>query len=133
MDDTTQNIIQRFFKSLSERNLDELTKLFADKVDWYIPGDESKAAWLGRRSCKQEVAIFYELLWKNTEPVSVKIESVLIDNNQAVIVGEFSTRMLQTGKTVDSLFFIHITIQDNLIVKYRLLEDSLAVAKSLTI
>ena len=132
MDDTTQNIIQRFFKSLSERNLDELTKLFADKVDWYIPGDESKAAWLGRRSSKQEVAIFYELLWKNTEPVSVKIESVLIDNNQAVIVGEFSTRMLQTGKTV-SLFFIHITIQDNLIVKYRLLEDSLAVAKSLTI
>ena len=129
----TQSIIQTFFKHLSERNLKELTDLFSDKIDWYIPGDQTKAPWLGRRSNKQEVSDFYKLLWKNTEPVSVKVENVFIDNNKAVIAGEFSTKMLQTDKIVDSLFFIQIKIQDNLIVKYRLLEDSFAVAKSLTI
>lgn len=133
MEFTTQNIIQMFFKHLSERNLKDLTDLFSDKIDWYIPGDETKAPWLGRRSNKQEISDFYELLWKSTEPISVKVESVIIDNNVAVIAGEFSTRMLKTNKIVDSLFFIQITIQDNLIVRYRLLEDSLAVAKSLTI
>lgn len=133
MDDTTQNIIQSFFKHLSERNLQELTALFSDNVDWYIPGDVTKAAWLGRRSSRQEVAEFYELLWKNTEPVSVNVENVFINHNQAVVAGEFSTKMLQTGKIVDSLFFILITIEDDLIVKYRLLEDSLSVSKSLTL
>lgn len=133
MEVITQNIIQTFFKHLSERNLKELTDLFSDKIDWYIPGDETKAPWLGRRGNKQEVSDFYELLWKNTEPISVKVDHVFIDGNKSVIAGEFSTKMLQTGKIVDSLFYIQITIQDNLIIKYRLLEDSLAVAKSLTI
>jgi uncharacterized protein len=133
MEVNTQNIIQTFFKHLSERNLKALTDLFSNKIDWYIPGDENKAPWLGRRSNKQEVSDFYELLWKNTEPISVKLENVFIDNDKAVIAGEFSTRMIQTDKIVDSLFFIQITIQNNLIIKYRLLEDSLAVAKSLTI
>lgn len=121
MELTTQNIIQMFFKHLHERNLKDLTDLFSDKIDWYIPGDETKAPWLGRRSNKQEISDFYELLWKSTEPISVKVESVIIDNNVAVIAGEFSTRMLKTNKIVDSLFFIQITIQDNLIFRYRLL------------
>lgn len=133
MEIATQKIIQLFFKHLSERNLSELTDLFSDNIDWYIPGDETKASWLGRRSNKQEISEFYELLWKNTEPISVKVNNVFVDTNNAVIAGEFSTKMLQTGKIVDSLFFIEITIQDNLIVKYRLLEDSLAVSRSLTI
>ena len=133
MEVNTQNVIQTFFKHLSERNLKALIDLFSDKIDWYIPGDENKAPWLGRRSNKQEVSEFYELLWKNTEPISVKLENVFIDNDKAVIAGEFSTRMIQTDKIVDSLFFIQVTIQNSLIIKYRLLEDSLAVAKSLTI
>jgi uncharacterized protein len=133
MEVITQNVIQTFFKHLSERNLKDLADLFSDNIDWYIPGDETKAPWLGRRGTRQEVSEFYELLWKNTEPISVEIENVFIDNDKAIIAGEFSTRMLQTGKIVDSLFFIQITIKDNLIIKYRLLEDSLAVAKSLTI
>jgi uncharacterized protein len=132
MDNNTQNIIQNFFKHLSERNLKELTNLFSDKVDWYIPGDKSKAPWLGIRSDKQEVSDFYKLLWKNTEPISVKVEKILVDSDTAVISGEFSTKMLQTGKIVDSLFFIQITIHNNLIARYRLLEDSLAVSVSLT-
>src|ERR1044072_5599484 len=116
MEAVTQSIIQKFFKHLSERNLKELTDLFSDKIDWYIPGYETKAPWLGRRSNKQEVSDFYELLWKNTEPISAKVEHVFIDNDKAVIAGEFSTRMIQTDKIVDSLFFIQITIQDNLII-----------------
>lgn len=133
MDVITQSIIQTFFKHLAERNLKELTDLFSDQIDWYIPGDEKKAAWLGRRSNKEEVSEFYKLLWESTEPISVNVDNVFIDNNKAVIAGDFSTRMLRTDKIVNSLFFIQITIQDNQIVKYRLLEDSLAVAQSLTI
>ena len=133
MEDTTQNIIQLFFKHLSERNLQELSALFSENVDWYIPGDATKAAWLGRRSSRQEVMEFYELLWKNTEPISVNVENVFINNNQAVVAGEFSTKMLKTGKIVDSLFFILMTIEDDLIVKYRLLEDSFSVSESLTL
>ncbi|RYD81938.1 MAG: nuclear transport factor 2 family protein [Sphingobacteriales bacterium] len=131
MEQNVSNVIQDFLKFLTERNLKELTNLFADKVDWYIPGDESKAAWLGVRNNRKEVSGFYELLWSNTEPVSASIEHIFTDKENAVITGEFSTKMLSTNKVVDSLFCIQMQIRDNKVVRYRLLEDSFAVSRSL--
>src|SRR5690554_3170836 len=132
MNNVTHKIIQDFLKYLSERNLAELTNLFSETVDWYIPGDESKAGWLGTRNNRQEVSDFFELLWKNTEPVFANIDNIFVDKENAVITGEFSTKMLKTNKIVNSLFCIQIHIQDNKTVRYRLLEDSFAVSKSLS-
>ncbi|MDR4954690.1 nuclear transport factor 2 family protein [Chryseobacterium sp. ES2] len=131
MSSNIQETIQQFLQFMSERNLIALTNLFSDTVDWYIPGDEQKVAWLGVRNNKQEVAEFFELLWKNTEPVSAKIDHIFTDDENAVITGEFVTKMLETSKIVESLFCIQMCIQNNKIIRYRLLEDSLAVSKAL--
>lgn len=127
-----ESIIQKFLKYLTGRELDELSALFSEDIDWFIPGDETKAPWLGKRNSRQEIVDFYKLLWKNTEAVSAEVSNIYIDDTSAIIAGEFSTRMLQTGKVVDSLFFIHLTVENDLIVKYRLLEDSYAVSKALS-
>lgn len=131
MNSNIQETTQQFLQFMSERNLTELTNLFSDTVDWYIPGDEQKALWLGVRNNKQEVSDFFDLLWKNTEPVSAKIDHIFTDDENAVITGEFVTKMLETGKIVESLFCIQMRIQNNKITRYRLLEDSLAVSKAL--
>lgn len=131
MNNNIQETVQEFLQYLSGRTLTELTNLFSDTVDWYIPGDEQKAPWLGVRNNKQEVSDFFELLWKNTEPVSAKIDHIFTDNENAVITGEFATKMLETGNIAESLFCIQMLIQNNKIIRYRLLEDSLAVSKAL--
>lgn len=131
MNSNINETIQQFLQFMSVRNLTELTSLFSDSVDWYIPGDEQKAPWLGARNSKQEVSDFFDLLWKNTEPVSAKIDHIFTDDENAVITGEFVTKMLETGKIVESLFCIQMRIQNNKITRYRLLEDSLAVSKAL--
>jgi uncharacterized protein len=128
----TQDVVNNFFRFLTQRNLDGLTNLFSENIDWYIPGDQERAPWLGVRNSRKEVKEFYELLWKNTEPVDARIDNIFVQDKSAVVAGEFSTRMLQTNKTVSSLFFIHITVENNLIVRYRLLEDSYAVSIALT-
>jgi ketosteroid isomerase-like protein len=128
----TQELIQKFLQYLSQRDLTKLTSLFAKKIDWYIPGNEAKAAWLGKRTTQQEVQAFYELLWSNTEPVSAAVDHIFIDGDNAVITGEFSTKMLQTGKVINSLFSIRIGVKDGLIVQYKLLEDSYAVSEALS-
>ncbi|WP_121487408.1 hypothetical protein [Chryseobacterium sp. 7] len=58
MNSTIQETIQQFLQFMSERNLTALTNLFSDTVDWYIPGDEQKAPWLGVRNNKQEISDF---------------------------------------------------------------------------
>jgi ketosteroid isomerase-like protein len=122
-----QDLIQRFFQLLTQRDLENLSELFSEEVDWYIPGNEEIAPWLGRRTSRKQVKDFYQLLWQNTHALSATIDKIFIDNEDAVISGEFSSKMLQTGNIVNSLFFIQIKVRNNLIVKYRLLEDSYAV------
>lgn len=130
--DHTQQIVKKFLEYLDNRDLNNLAHLFSEQVDWYIPGDEIKVPWLGRRNTRQAIMEFYQMLWKNTEPLFARVEGVFIEKEKAVIIGEFSTRMLPTGKILDSPFCIEMHIRDNEIVKYRLLEDSFAVSQAMT-
>ncbi|RZJ74014.1 MAG: hypothetical protein EOO45_09765 [Flavobacterium sp.] len=128
----TQDVVNMYMQALSERNLEKIMPLFADDIDWYIPGNETLAPWLGKRSNKQEVKEFFTLLWSNTKPLSASVTDFLFDNNTAVITGNFSTEMQKTGRIVNSLFFIQMTVENSRITKYRLLEDTYAVFTALT-
>lgn len=130
--DQTRNIVQHFLQFLTQRNLEELIMLFSDNTDWFIPGNTEIAPWLGKRNSRSKIKEFYQLLWNNTEPVSAQIDKIFIDDKEAVIVGDFSTKMLRTNNVVNSPFSIHLTVENNLIVRYRLLEDSYAVHIALT-
>lgn len=122
---------QMYLFHLSQRNHHELMQMFAEEVDWYIPGDQKKAPWLGRRSSKDEISEFFLQLWRATEAVSASIVHLAAEGDQAIIAGDFSTKMLATGKVVDSMFCIRMQFREGKIVWYRLLEDSWAVFKSM--
>ena len=127
----SSEILKRFLEYLTKRDINGITSLFAENVDWYIPGDIKRAPWLGRRSTRSEVKSFFELLWRNTDPVDAAIDHIFFDNERAVVAGSFTTKMLMTDTIVNSLFFIHLKIENGRISWYRLLEDSFAVSVSL--
>lgn len=129
---STKNIVDKFLYFLSKKDLNNLIELFDDNVDWDVPGNTKIAPWLGQRNNKNDVRNFYELLWKNVEPISANIENIFIENEQVLLAGEFNVKMLATGNSVRSIFYIQITVKNGLIVKYRLLEDSYAISESLT-
>lgn len=126
-----QKITKEFLEYLGKRDLDNLTNLFSENIDWEIPGNVEKVDWLGKRSSKDEIKDFFRMLWSATEPLSARVNKIFIEHDEAVITGAFSTKMLKTGKVVDSIFFIHMVIKDRKIIKYTLLEDSYAVSESL--
>ena len=59
MENKSLKVDQSFLEYLTERNLEKLTNLFSENVDWFIPGDESKAVWFGSRNSKRDVSDFY--------------------------------------------------------------------------
>lgn len=126
-----KDIAQQFCQALGDRDLTLIMSLLAEDLDWYIPGNQDIATWTGRRSHRNEIRAVLQDLWNNTEPLSVRIDHVLAEKDFAVITGEFSTRMLSTMKIVESIFSIHITVKNDLIVRYRLQEDSFAVVAAL--
>lgn len=128
----TLNTVQNYLGALGQRDLEKLLIFFPENVDWFIPGNENVAPWLGKKNTKKEIKAFFELLWANTEPLSANIDPIFTEGNRAVVTGEFTSRMTKTGKTYETLFSIHISLENNLIVRYRLLEDSYALVNALS-
>lgn len=127
----TKRIVHDFYSALNARELDTVAGKFADKIDWYIPGEQSLAPWLGIRTQRCEVKDFFELLLQNIEPVSFDIEHIVVEGNFAVATGRFVSKMLATGIEYNSPFSAHFTIQGDFIVRYRFLEDSNGLVKAL--
>lgn len=131
MNEQTLNTVHALLSAMGQRDLESITNLFAEKPDWFIPGDERLVPWLGIRRSREEVKDFFLQLWSATEPLSAQIDHLFVDGNQAAVIGTFSSKMLPTGKVVDSLFHIHLTVEGDLITRYRLLEDTLAVSRGM--
>ena len=128
--DKTREFIKDFLKYMQARDLKNMVNLFAEEVVWEIPGDTKRIKWLGVRTFKAEVEHFFKLLWTETQPISPEIHKIICDQNEVMIKGSFTTKMLKTNENVTSIFFIHFKLQNMKIVEYTLLEDSFAVSNA---
>ena len=130
--DVTLNTVQAFLGAMGTRNLDAIVELFSEQVDWFIPGDENQVPWVGKKRTFAEVQEFYQSLWSSTEALGAEIRFLGAHGDTGVVTGSFQTKILKTGKIVDSLFFLEIDFEGDLIAKYRLLEDTLQVSSTLS-
>ncbi|MCW3465229.1 nuclear transport factor 2 family protein [Chitinophaga nivalis] len=129
-----QQVLEKFLqKLLVERNVPGLLELYAEKVDWDIPGNTEVAPWVGSRSTKAEIATFYEQLYAGLEPISFDVRDRFFLDNKAIITGRVVCRIKKTDKIFDSEFTLHVTIENGLIIQYRMLEDSYALVVAATV
>lgn len=127
----TREVINNFYQALADRELNTLIHLFADKIDWDIPGNEELAPWLGKRTNRYEVKDFFNLLWQSVEPIAAQIDHILVEDDFAIVTGYFSSRMNRSGQVYSSMFSAHFKVRDNLIIYYRLQEDSYGLVEAL--
>lgn len=104
--------------------------LFAEVVDWDIPGDLETVSWIGARRDHAEIALFFRELAASIEPRGVEVRRILADAEAAVVLGDLESVVRATGKTIRSAFAYDLTVQEGRIVRYRMLEDSHAVARA---
>jgi uncharacterized protein (DUF1330 family)/ketosteroid isomerase-like protein len=129
---TTRGVVETFFQRLATGQPEELTALLAEDVDWDIPGNTTVAPWVGPRNSRAGVADYLRRLRASVEPIRAQVQHVLVDGDVAIASGQFASRMVQTGKVVESIFFAQFLVRGGLIVRYRLLEDSQAVVEALS-
>jgi uncharacterized protein (DUF1330 family)/ketosteroid isomerase-like protein len=132
MGTSTRSVVETFFQRLATGEPEELTALLAEDVDWDIPGSTAVAPWVGPRDSRAGVADYLRRLRASVEPIHAEVQHILVDGEVAIASGAFASRMVQTGKVVESIFFAQFLVRDGLIVRYRLLEDSQAVVEALT-
>ncbi|MDD2763630.1 MAG: nuclear transport factor 2 family protein [Opitutaceae bacterium] len=129
--DITREIVNRYFARVgSGAEPEAIATLFSEEIDWDIAGDVAHVPWIGRRKGRAGVAGFFRDLRQWIEPVRFEVRSTVVHDEEAVAVGELVSRVKSTGRTIESAFAISFTMRDALIVRYRLFEDSFAVAQA---
>lgn len=131
-DPTDTGVIARaFLTRLGAGDGAGVLDLFADTVDWSVPG-AAIVPWVGTRSDKMEIKAFFDVLGRELTPEAFATDRIVVDGDSAVVLGSFSYGVIRTGKSFASSFALHIGVSDGRIDLYHMYEDSFAIAEAFT-
>lgn len=108
----------------------DIASAFSADLTFEIRGDTGVMPWIGVRRGREAVADFVRGTRQLVEHLRFDVDDVLASDARAVIVGSLASRIIKTGKTVETDFAIILTIADNVITRFQMLEDSFAVASA---
>ena len=131
--EATRAVGQQFLAARLAGDTAQLTKLFADEVDWQL-ADNPAVPWIRPRSTAAECAAQFTELMEHTVPdlAHASIDAFLIDGTDAVLMGHISGTVRATGKAFEGPFALHLTVEDGRITRHRLYENSLSIAEACT-
>jgi hypothetical protein len=126
---TTRTVVESLLDRLQAADAEGVGQLFANDIDWYVPGRPS-LPWTGRRNRREQVAEYLETMWPHFVPGESKIEleKIVVDDGDAVVFSNFQHTVKANGRTFSTPTAIRLVVRDGEITKLELFEDTLAVA-----
>ncbi|MEU5159304.1 nuclear transport factor 2 family protein [Streptomyces sp. NPDC020875] len=129
----TRAVVDAFLARLGDESPEAIAGLYAEEVDWYI-APNPRVPWIKPRSTRADIADHYRELaaGREIDPERTRFDAVVVTGEDAVLVGFVAGTVRRTGKAFQSPFALHFTVRDGLIVRFRVIEDSLAIAAACT-
>lgn len=132
IEEVTKEVVDTFYHLLSSGNTERIADLFADEVDWDLPGNTEKFEWVGKRKNKKEVSEFFQQLKRNIKSEEFKIDFIAIEGENAVGVGSLSSNILAYQKVFSSEITNIFKVRNGKIIKYHFIEDSYKLDKEMS-
>lgn len=129
-DNGAGEVTRRLFELVGARDLDAVAALFADRVEFAIPGAPD-LPWLPTTGTPAGMRGFFAGLPEHLESKRFEIAKIIADADDAVALGDLVSVVRATGRTIATQFVIHVGVRDGKINRYVMYEDSWAVARAL--
>jgi ketosteroid isomerase-like protein len=127
----TRKTVENFLSAFGESNPDKIAGFVAENVDWYI--FESKVfPWTGKRTKRSEIPEVFKTLFSYFVPgkEKVTIDSFLVDGNNAALFLELGRQFKHSGKDFTMFVAIHFHVDNGLINKFYLYEQTPILEKA---
>ncbi|MFI1969459.1 ketosteroid isomerase [Streptomyces cinnamoneus] len=125
---STRATVEEFLARRLEGDPERTAALFAGTVDWLI-AENPAVPWIRPRSTRADVADHWRDLAAGVAPdEGNSVESFVVDGAEAVLTGWLAGTVRFTGKSFRVPFAMRLTVEDGLITRFHVYEDSLAVA-----
>lgn len=128
----TKQTAEKFFGYIGAKDPEKIASMVSENVDWYI--FESKyMPWTGHRSKRAEISELFKTLFSYFVDGSEKLDaqSFLVRGNEVAVFGFVERTVKKNGKHFKMPLAIHLTIENNLISKFSLYEETLIIEKVL--
>jgi len=126
----TLHLAQEFLRRMgSGVEPSEIAKLFSETLEWDIAGDTGALPWIGHKSGRAAITDFVRDSRAMIERISFEVHDILASDNRAAILGSLTSKLKRNGNVVTTDFAIVLTVANGEIVRFQMLEDSLAVSQ----
>ncbi|MEU9353487.1 nuclear transport factor 2 family protein [Streptomyces griseoloalbus] len=129
--DATRAVVREFLAARAAGDTGRLVALFAEEVDWLL-AENPAVPWIRPRSTAAECAAQFTELMEGTVPedARARVDTVLVDGRDAVLMGHLSGTVRATGKSFAGPFALRLTVEDGRITRHHLYENSLSIAEA---
>jgi ketosteroid isomerase-like protein len=137
MSSDTRDLVEELLRRMADGDHDRTAELFAEPIDWRLdwPAEGHPAVpWIRPRSSRADVADHFRSLEAHHVPElnGTSVTRILVDGPHAVVLGEIAQTVRAGGIAYTSPFALHLTVEDGLVSRYHIYEDSLTVARALS-
>ncbi|MDN5851941.1 MAG: nuclear transport factor 2 family protein [Actinomycetia bacterium] len=132
---STRALAERLLGRIGAGDPERIAELYAENVDWQVnwpeaEHDRSETPWIRPRSTRADIADLNRQLGEYHVPGDARVETILVDGNDAVVMGEFRQTAKPTGRAYSSRFVLHLSFENGQVVRNHVYEDSLAIAQA---
>ncbi|MHA4814838.1 nuclear transport factor 2 family protein [Streptomyces aculeolatus] len=137
MSTNTRAVVEELLRRIGDGDPERIAELYADGADWKLDWPEAEhgrpaTPWIRHRSTRADAADHYRRIgeFHVPEEVATTVERILVDGDDAVVLGEIRQTARPTGRPYRARFALHLTVEDGLVTRHHVYEDSLAVAQA---
>ena len=130
-DISNEAVIKNFFNvAATAQDTSEIGKLVSADIDWFIAGDTENVLWIGRKEGQAGAAQFYSQIREQIKSEDFSLDDFFIQGDRVLVPGRLSSRVIKTGKLIETEFIFDFIVKDGLITRFRMFEDSFAVSQA---
>ncbi|MGK8521215.1 nuclear transport factor 2 family protein [Nocardia asteroides] len=133
----TRTVVEELLRRIGAGTPEDIAELYAEHTDWQLDWPEAEhgrtqTPWIRHRRTRADVAEHYRSIAEHHVPeeVDTRVDRVLVDGADAVVLGEIRQTARSTGRAYRARFALHLTVRDGSITRHHVYEDSLAVARA---
>ena len=118
-------VVKQMFVALNEGNMTAVLNLFADEVEFEIPGPRD-VPFVGRRHGRGEVAECFAQISKSALYENFEAREFLGSGERVVVIGHETLRSKETGRAFHNEWVMVFTVKRGKIVTFRNYWDTAA-------
>ena len=136
---STRAVVGELLRRIGEGDPERIAAMYAEHIDWKLDWPETDhgrpaTPWIRHRSSRADAAAHFQEIAEHHVPEKADtwVERILVDGEDAVVLGEIRQTARSTGRAYRARFALHLTVDSGLVTRHHVYEDSLAVAQAFT-